>query len=169
MKCEYMRLRDGCVHGCTSDWIKCHSYFDGRGCEYSEDARCHRGWHYRTSQEYENAKKKPGRQIAISSDDSHEEPPAKRQKEHASSEEPSSSQGPQSLKASTASLEKMRWHTHVANLHMDIKTIDDKTGEDVKKAYESIHDQMVRKKVPVDQLLRITGSFHAVMRRKNCD
>jgi len=170
MKCKYMGRRGGCDHGCTPEWFKCHSFFSGKWCEYSDEAKCHRGWHYRNAQDYKNRDKKRCRHIAISSEDSDEEQRAKKPRELASSREPSSSQGPQSSKAFAVSLEKVRWHTHIANLAMDINTFDDKSVEDIENAYESIHNRMSREEAPAEQLLRISESFHALIKKRaGCD
>ena len=55
MKCIYVDGPNGCQQGCTSQWIKCHRFFDSRGCEYLKEDFCFRGWHYHTKAEYNNA------------------------------------------------------------------------------------------------------------------
>ena len=184
MKCKYMKYRGGCKWGCTRKWIKCHAFFDHRGCEYDDDPKCSRGWHYDTPEDYETWKKKRRRQISISSDCSEEERPLKKPavmqepvspKELSSSskmspvaEEPLASRElSSSSKASVGSLEKALWHRHFANLAIDITTCDDKTSEEIAEAYLSFYTRKARENAPKEQLLLITKSFHAIVKKKN--
>ena len=58
------------------------------------------------------------------------------------------------------------WHVHIANLGMDLTTFQQKTVEDIEKAYVDIHSHLVREEAPTEQLVCIAESFHAVMQRK---
>ena len=181
MKCDYMDRRHGCKHGCIRTWIKCHSFFDGRGCEYSEEARCHRGWHYHSFEEYEQSQKKRLRQVTISSEDSDEEPCAKKpRKETAETKQPSrpfpisglraeessSSTRPPITKASPAAVDKAMWHMHIVNLGLDITAIESKTCEDIQESYERTYARLTNEGASLEKIMCITTSFHEVMKKK---
>ena len=59
----------------------------------------------------------------------------------------------------------MVFDMHVVNLGIDVTTFENKTVEEIEKAYSSTYEKMCEK-ASTAQLVRITKSFHAVMHRK---
>jgi len=58
------------------------------------------------------------------------------------------------------------WHMHIANLAMDITTVESTTPEDIHKAYTDIHKRLVGEGAPIEQLRSVATSFQTVMKRK---
>ena len=182
MKCNYMNTSRGCQHGCTADWIKCHSFFDERGCEYIGEAKCSRGWHFHTPQEYQNSKRKregaassrarPS-QVSISSDGSAASAsPKKRPKVLPASQEPpwpkegKAPKGPTASKETPSSVAQAKLDIHVATLQMDILKFESKSIADIERAYLIIQTRLIQEKAPTKQLIETTKSFHVLMKRR---
>ena len=183
MKCKYYNDPGGCAIGCKRGWIKCHGFFDGRGCDLPNEARCNRGWHFNSPEEYKSANEAWARrrEITISSDDSDEEPRRKRRKQ-SRSESPQRPRGsgmrPEkpavsaSAKGSASSeaIEKANLGMHIANLGMEITGFEDKTIDDINAAYRKKYARMTSEKASMPQLMHIATSYQEVMisKRKKC-
>ena len=56
---------------------------------------------------------------------------------------------------------------NIANLGIDVTEIDRKTSEDIQESYARMHARLTEEGAPLEKILRITTSFHEVMKRKN--
>ena len=84
----------------------------------------------------------------------------------AAAEAPPASSGPSVPEALKESLKKAMWDMHISNLCMDIGTFHEKTTKDIENAYCDIQTRMIREDAPIQQLERITISFHEVIKRR---
>ena len=55
---------------------------------------------------------------------------------------------------------------HLTDLEIDIATFAQTTIKEIKQAYRSAHARLVRAQAPELHLMRITSSFHEVMKAK---